>query len=70
MINRKNMTVTWHVNNKKSSHVFFFQNTKSIAYLATIYGEGITVHQGKVYNYLGMDFTFATDGIAQVSMIT
>jgi hypothetical protein len=64
------MTVTWNVEDLKVSHVEPFQNTKFIAYLATIYGDGLTVHQGKVNNYLGMDFNFATDRIAQVSMIT
>jgi hypothetical protein len=70
IINKKQMTVTWHVDNLKVSHVDSFQNTKFIAYLATIYGNGITVHQGKVHDYLGMDFNFATDRITQVSMIT
>ena len=70
MINGKQMTVTWHVIGLKVSHVNPFQNTKFITYLATIYGKGLVVHQGKVHDYLGMDFNFATDGIAQVSMIT
>ena len=70
MINGKQITVTWHVDDLKVSHIDSFQNTKFIAYLATIYGEGLSVHQGKVHDYLGMDFNFATDGIAHVSMIT
>jgi hypothetical protein len=64
------MTITWHVNDLKVSHIDPFQITKSAAYLATIYGNGLMVHQGKVHDYLGMDLNFATDGITQVSMIT
>ena len=44
IINRKQMTVTWHVDNLKVSLADSFQNTKFIAYLATIYGDGSTVH--------------------------
>jgi hypothetical protein len=69
-INSKQMTITWHVNDLKVSHVNPFQITKFAAYLATIYGNGLVVHRGKVHDYLGMDLNFATDGIAQVSMIT
>ena len=64
------MTVTWHIDDLKVSHVNSFQNTKFIAYLATIHRDSITVHGGKVHDYLGMDFNFATDGIEQISMIT
>jgi hypothetical protein len=69
-INRKQMTITWHVNDLKVSHVDRFQIMKFAAYLATIYGNSLMVHQGKVHDYLGMDLDFAMDGIAQVSMIT
>ena len=69
MINGKQMTVTWHVYNLKASHVDPFQNTKFAVYLASIYGNGLVVHQGQVHDYLGMDFNFTKDRIAQVSMI-
>jgi hypothetical protein len=68
-INGKQMTITWHVDDLKVSHIDPFQITKFGAYLATIYSNGLVVHQGKVHDYLGMDLNFATDGIAQVSMI-
>jgi hypothetical protein len=70
MINGKQMTITWHVNDLKVSHVDPFQITKFAVYLAAIYGNGLVVHRGKIHDYLGMDLNFATDGIAQVSMIT
>jgi hypothetical protein len=69
-INGKQMTITRHVNDLKVSHVDPFQITKFAAYLATIYGNCLVVHRGKIHDYLGMDLNFAMDGIAQVSMIT
>jgi hypothetical protein len=69
-INGKQMTITWHVDDLKVSHVNPFQITKFAAYLATIYGNGLVVHRGKIHDYLGMDLNFSTDGIVQVSMIT
>jgi hypothetical protein len=64
------MTVTWHVDDLKISHVDPFQITEFCQYLASIYGNGLVVHQGKVHDYLGMDLHFGFDGIIQVLMIT
>ncbi len=69
-INGKQMTITWHVDDLKVSHVNPFQITKFAAYLAAIYGNGLVVHRGKIHDYLGMDLNFTTDRIVQVSMIT
>jgi hypothetical protein len=69
-INGKQMTTTWHVDDLKVSHVDPFQITKFVAYLASIYGNGLVVHRGKVHDYLGMDLNFANKGIAQILMIT
>ncbi len=44
MINGKQMTKTWHINDLKVSHVNPFQITKFAAYLAAIYGNGLVVH--------------------------
>jgi hypothetical protein len=63
------MTITWHVDDLKKSHVDPDQITKFWQYLTSIYGNGLVVHQGKVHEYLGMDLNFALDGIIQVSMI-
>ncbi len=64
------MTITWHVDDLKVLHVDPFQITKSAAYLASIYGNSLVVHHGKVHNYLGMDLNFANEGVSQISMIT
>jgi hypothetical protein len=63
------MTITWHVDDLKVSHIDPFQITKFCQYLASIYGNGLVVHCGKIYKYLGMDLNFALDGVVQVSMI-
>ncbi len=70
IINGKQMTITWHVDDLKVPHVDPFQITKFAAYLASIYGNGLVVYGGKVHNYLGMDLNFANEGVAQISMIT
>jgi hypothetical protein len=44
MINGKQMTITWIVDDLKVSHVNPFQITKFAAYLATIYSNGLVVH--------------------------
>ncbi len=64
------MTITWHVDDLKVSHVDPFQITKFAAYLASIYGNSLMVHRGKVHDYLGMDLNFANEGVAQILMIT
>jgi hypothetical protein len=63
------MTVTWHIDDLKISHVEPYQITKFSQYLACIYGNGLVVHQGKLHKYLGMDLNFALDRIVQVSTI-
>ena len=49
------MTITWHVDDPKLSHKDALDITKLGLWLEVIYGENLTVHRGKVYNYLGMD---------------
>ena len=43
--------------------------TKFANYLAVIYGEALTVHRGKIHNYLRMDLDYTTKGKVGVSMI-
>jgi hypothetical protein len=44
------MTITWHVDDLKVLHVDPFQITKFAAYLASIYGNSLVVHRGKVHS--------------------
>jgi len=50
MVDGKQMTVIWHVNDLKVSHVLFGE------WLVKTYGEKVTRHTGKVHDYLGMIF--------------
>eukprot|EP00957_Ditylum_brightwellii_P200639 15295516-Ditylum_brightwellii.AAC.1 len=49
MINGKQMTVTWHIDDLKISHMESNDVTKCIEYFKTIYGNRMTVHHGKVH---------------------
>jgi hypothetical protein len=51
MIDGKQMTVIWHVDDLKVSHVDAFKLTKFASYLSSIYG-GLAVHRGKKHDYL------------------
>ena len=43
--------------------------TQTIKALAKIYGPGITVSRGKVYDYLGMDLDYTGHKSVKISMI-
>ena len=63
------LTVTWHVDDLKVSHVYPFQVTRFAEYLASIYGEKLTVNRGKVHDYLGMDLDFSIKGKVKIGQI-
>jgi hypothetical protein len=68
-INGFQMTVTWHVDDLKVSHVDPFQITRFAEYLASIYGEKLTVNRGQVHDYLGMDLDYSTKGQVKIGQI-
>ena len=47
MINGKQMTVIWHVDDLKVSHVDPKQNTRFANRMKSIYGKKLTIHRGK-----------------------
>ena len=67
--NGKQMTVIWHVDDLKLSHVDESENTKFAKWMKTMYGEKLTVHRGKIHDYLGMDMDWSKDGKVTISMI-
>ena len=69
MINGKQITVTWHVDDLKISHMDSVEVTKCIDHFRKIYGERMTVHRGKVHEYLGMDLDFSTPKVLKIGMI-
>ena len=54
MINDKKMTVLWHMDDLKVSHVDSFEYTKFAVQLSSMYG-GLSVHRGEINDYLGID---------------
>ena len=61
MVNDKQMTVIWHVDDLKVSHVDPKENTKFADWMKGIYGEKLTIHRGKNHDYLGMDMDWTKD---------
>ena len=60
MINGKQTTVTWHVDDLKISHMDSNEVTKCIEHFKKIYGNRMTVHRGKVHEYFGMDMDYSS----------
>ena len=61
------MTICWHVDDLKISHVNPKAVDKIINWLDKLY-PGVTATRGKIYDYLGMTFDFSTPGEVKVSM--
>ena len=69
MINGKQMTITWNVDDLKQSHESAFEITMFATYLSGIYGTQLTVHSNEVHDYLGMDLVYSEKGNVKVLMI-
>jgi hypothetical protein len=69
MVNGKQFTITWHVDDLKLSHVDSNEVTIMIKWLKSIYGQDIRVSRGKKHDYLGMDLDFSVPGEFSVTMV-
>ena len=69
VVSGSQMTVTWHVDDLKISHKKEDKVTKFILGLAKIDGDKISVHRGKVHDYLGMDLDYTDKGKVKISMM-
>jgi hypothetical protein len=76
MIDGKQMTIVYHVDNCKMSHISSKVMDDTIEWLRTEYesifedGSGaMTVHRGKVLKYLGMTLDYSVPGQVRISMI-
>ena len=67
MINGKQCTVVWHVDDLKLSHVDSKVVDEVLQHLSTIYGE-LSVTRGDSHTYVGMAFYFPGDTTVQVDM--
>ena len=70
MVNGKQHTLTWHVDDIKSSHVDPKVNDQFHAWLQKQYGDVVKVKstRGKIHPYLGMKLDYTLGGKAQVDM--
>ena len=71
IINGKQCTILWHVDDLKISHVDAEVVTGVLKQINDEYGaEGeITSTRGKIHDYLGMTLDFSTPGTVQITMI-
>jgi hypothetical protein len=69
IVDGKQMTVCWHVDDLKVSHCDPAQVTIFREWLSKKYEVAVATHQGKVHNYLGMIFDFSVKGKAMVIMM-
>jgi hypothetical protein len=65
-------TVTWHMDDLKSSHLKKEVNDEFFKWLNKTYGSKkigeVKAHRGKIHSYLGMVLDFSEQGVLQVQM--
>ncbi len=69
VVDGKQMTVCWHIDDLKVSHCDPSQVTIIEEWLSTKYGGAVATHQGTVQDYLGMMFNFLAKGKVMVTMM-
>ena len=69
MVHISKLTVTWLVDDLKIFHKDSLEVTNFLHHLGQIYGDRMTVHRGKVHDYLGMDLDFSTANTLKIGMI-
>ena len=69
MVDGKQMTVVWHVDDLKISHASRGKIEELLNYLRTKFGKGIVVHDGSIQDYLGVDHDYGEKGVVKMSMI-
>ena len=70
MINGQQMTVVWHVDDLKVSHVDMAEVEKFVRKMEETFGNDtpLTVSRGQVHDYLGMTLDFRTKGEVKINM--
>ena len=69
MVNGKQMTVCWHVDDLKVLYMNPGEITIFGEWLDASYGVTVTTHRGKVHNYLGIIFDYLKKGKVMINMI-
>ena len=70
MVRGSQLTITWHVDDLKISHIDKEVLEDLITQLEGTFGNDgpLTVHRGKIHDYLGMWLDYSLDGKVQVQM--
>ena len=70
MVNGQQMTVVWHIDNLKVSHVDATEVEKFVRQMVDTFGKDtpLTVSRGQVHDYLGLTLDFHTKGEVQINM--
>ena len=70
MVHSNQMTIMWHVDDVKSSHVYPRVNNLFITWLNKEYGQigEVKSSRGKKHNYLGMTLDYSVDGEVKVNL--
>ena len=71
MLNGKQCTILWHVDDLKISHVDAAVNTKVIELINKEFGKEapLTINRGKIHDYLGMTLNFTEEGKVKIKML-
>ena len=73
IVNGKQHTITWNVDNVKSSHQDAIVNDEFYNWLQKMYGDPkiapVKATRGKIHNYLAMNLDFSKPGMVKVDMI-
>ena len=68
VINGKQMTISWHVDDLKLSHKDAAKVTKMIECFKSIY-RNVRVSRGLIHDYVGMNLDFTDRGKLKISMV-
>ena len=67
IVNGKQMTIVWNVDDLKISHVNRFEVTNMLCILDSLY-PGLKVKRGRIHTYLGMEMDFTEKGKVSIAM--
>jgi hypothetical protein len=70
MVNGKQHTIRFHVDDLMASHIEPGVNDELLAWMQDKYGKfgDVTSHRGKEHDYLGMIMRFGNDGVVEIDM--
>ncbi len=67
LVDGKQMTVRWHIDDLMISHVSQCKILKFVKCIKDIYGDNLAKNVGMTHNYLGTTFDYAFKGEVQIN---